>query len=466
MLQLTSLVTTAVLARLLTTADFGIVAITVVVLTMFELITSVGLAGTIIRREPLTEEVKSTFFWASLILGLAVAAFVVAFAVPAASLAGEPAAAPLVALAAVTIPLNLTGRIPAALLSRAFRFKALATIEIGGSLVQAVVAVSLAFMGLGAASVVIGQICRSTIMLSSWFLTSRFMPRFTFNRHVLGEELSFNFGLLGADLVSYANKNADYWFVGNTLGAGPLGLYYVAYVIPNLLRRRITLIGHEVMYPVVSRIQVDLPRIESAFLRVARMVTYLVVPAMLGLAVVADLAVVVGFGPAWEGAIGPLRFIAVAAAVTSMTVMANPVFAALGQPRILILNGLIALMVLGAGLALSLTMGTITAVAAAVLAAAVADGIAILIRMRSLVGLQIGRYLVSVLPFVSSAVVMAALVVGLRISVLGHLHPIGEAITSVLVGVAAYLLIGEVFMSSSFREQRRVVRSLVVPSST
>lgn len=462
-LQVASLLTTAILTRILTNEEYGLVAVAVIVVTMFDLITRVGFGASIIRKEPLTVRFSSTFFWTSLTLGAVAGGLAFIAAGPAASLAGSPEASALVALAAVTLPLNLASRVPSALLTRKFRFRALAVIDVVSALAHGVVAVSLAVAGVGAMAVVIGQVVRSAVTLVGSTVVSGFRPRLTFDIGDVREEISFNANWLTADLVSYANKNADYWFVGNRLGAGQLGIYYVAYVIPTLLRRRITSIGHDVLYPVVSRMRDDTRRVVSAYLRVARLVAFLVVPAMLGLAVVADLAITIGFGPDWQEATAPLRLIALAAAVTSVVVVANPIFPALGRPGMLVRIGLVALVALGLGLAVSTAMGTLTAVAVAVLVAVVFEGVVTQMNLKSLIGLGHRRTLKAIAPFVTSAIVMAGAVWGVRLMWLGSMGRPLQAIVLVVVGGGVYMTVGLLAFRSDFVEQISAARHLAVP---
>lgn len=464
-LQVTSVLTTAVLARLLSSSEFGLVAITVVVLLMFDLITRVGLGASIIRRDPLTREFASTFFWASVALGVAAGGLAALISAPAATLAGSVEAAPLVALAAVTLPLNLATRVPSAMLAREFRFRTSAAIEVVGSVIHGVVAISLAFAGLGALAVVIGQIARSTAMLVGSMAKSGFRPEFLFKRHHIVEELSFSLSWLTGDLIGYSNKNADYWFVGNRLGTSALGVYYVAYVIPNLLRRRINAIGHNVIYPIVSRISDDMARIAAAYLEIVRLVSFLVVPAMLGVAVLADLVVAIGFGPEWADAVAPLRVIAVAAAITSIVVVGVPIFPALGRPQILILTGLVGLVTLVVGLAFFFDDGTLVTVALAVLVAAIVEGSIVIWKLRSVVGVQVRAFFAAVAPFVISAILMAGSIVILRSSVFDSLGHVTEGILCVVTGAILYMAIGGVVFRGAFREQLGLVKTLVLPRS-
>lgn len=462
-MQMASILTTAILARILSNEDFGLVAISVVVVAMFDLITSVGIGASVVRIERLSDGSISTLFWASVVIGLSAGGLAAAGSGPAAALAGNPAAAPLVAVAALVLPANLAAKVPTGLLTRSFRFRTLAIIAISGSVLHGVVATALALQGLGAWAVVIGQVLRSVFVLASAWIVSGFRPHYLFDWDVVKSERSYSGGLFAGALVSYANKNADYWFVGNQLGTGPLGIYYVAYVVPTLLRRRVTSIGHDVIFPVVSRMQDDPARVVSAYLRVVRLISFIVLPAMTGLVIVADLAVLVGFGADWLDAVTPLRLIAASAAVTSMTVMANPIFPALGKPGILVTTGLVALLVLGVGLAFSVSVGTLGAVAVAVLAASVVESAVIQIRLRRLIGVSHRDFIDSVTPFVASSLIMAAGVVGVRATPADDLSPFLTAPLLLISGVAVYLLVGGLLFQKAFRDQLESLKALVLP---
>src|SRR5690606_2565346 len=87
-LQLGTLVTTGILTRILGSDEFGLVAISVTVLTMFDLLTRVGFGASVIRRIELDQVSASTLFWAAVALGTLAGALAAAVAEPMATLAG------------------------------------------------------------------------------------------------------------------------------------------------------------------------------------------------------------------------------------------------------------------------------------------------------------------------------------------------------------------------------------------
>ena len=69
--------------------------------------------------------------------------------------------------------------------------------------------------------------------------------------------MSFAGSWSGIQAAVYVSKNADYWVVSRLLGGEALGLYYIAYVIPNLARQRLHWVAQAVFYPVFSRLAED-----------------------------------------------------------------------------------------------------------------------------------------------------------------------------------------------------------------
>jgi PST family polysaccharide transporter len=209
--------------------------------------------------------------------------------------------------------------------------------------------------------------------------------------------------------------------------------------------------------------QEDRQRVVSAYLRVTRLVTFLAVPAMVGLAVLADLAIRIGFGPDWSAAVDPLRVVSIAAAVTSMAVVAAPIFGAMGRPGVLVLTSLVTLVALCAGLLLTLPDPTLTFVAMAVLCASVIELVTVLGRLRSFIGLRVGEFIRSTAPFIVVALLMAGLVILLRQLVLDQLPIIATALLGVVAGASVYLGVGLLAFRTAFRQQLTAVRDIAVP---
>src|SRR5688572_16246315 len=144
-----SLGVTAVLTRLLTPADFGIVAMVVTISGFFNIMAEAGVSTAVVQKRDLDERALSSLFWMG--LGVAsLASVVLAASSPLVALVfAEPKLTPVVALLSLGFVFLALGRIPNGLLERGFRFRELALIELTSAITSGVVGVVLALAGAG-----------------------------------------------------------------------------------------------------------------------------------------------------------------------------------------------------------------------------------------------------------------------------------------------------------------------------
>jgi O-antigen/teichoic acid export membrane protein len=331
--QLGSIVATVVLARLLSPRDFGLLAAANIVITLLVVFTQFGLGPSVVRRRSATPREVSTLFWAAVFLGLATGAIAALGSRAFAAAVGEPDAAPYLAVLGVPFLLRMTYGVPRGLLQRRLRFGALYATEVAAALVYTVAQIALAWLDAGAWAVVIAQILSGVIALILFITFSGFRPQLHFDKRVLREEASFSLGLLSTSALIWLSKNVDYWYVSRTEGAAALGLYFVAFVLPNILRQRLTWATTDVLFPVFRRVVDDRRRLLAAFEQAQRLHLYAGLPVMVGITVLATPIVRLFFGTRWLEAATPMRLLALAAAVDLTTVAPWLVLMATGNTK-------------------------------------------------------------------------------------------------------------------------------------
>lgn len=88
---LLQMASTMVLARLLTPADFGLIAMVTAIIGIADLLRDFGMTGAIIQAQDLSERVWRSVLWLSVAVGFTLSAIVAACAPLIAHLYGEPA---------------------------------------------------------------------------------------------------------------------------------------------------------------------------------------------------------------------------------------------------------------------------------------------------------------------------------------------------------------------------------------
>ena len=187
------------------------------------------------------------------------------------------------------------------LIQKEFHFKLLTKIEMLVSFTDAAVAIILAFLGFGVFSLIWGKLASASLRVLLLFCWSQrhWRPRWHFKRHDLKGFVSFGLYQMGEKTVNYINSNLDYLLIGYLLGAKSLGYYTLAY---NLIIKPTIMINPivtKVAFPVFSKLQNDINKLKRGYLKVLQLLSFVNFPLMVGLAVVAPVAVPIVFGKQW-----------------------------------------------------------------------------------------------------------------------------------------------------------------------
>lgn len=441
--QVLSLVTTAILARLLVPDDYGIVATVHIIVALFRLLTEMGFGAAIVSRKTAAEPVLSTTFWASIGVGATGTAVALIVVEPITRAFGTPDAAPYLALASTTLLLGLTGSVPRSLLRRDLRFGVISGISIASSLSHAVLAVGLAAVAdIGAWALIVGNVAATGVQTFLAFVASRWHPRLTFSWPVLMKDMRFNAGYLASGGLTYFSKNGDYWGLGRWGDSALLGVYYIAYTLPNLVRKRLTNVVQSVLFPVFSRVE-DRERLRSGYLSGLQFIALLAWPALVGLAVLSSEVIPIVFGSQWTAAITPMTILAIAAALSSLRPLGVTVLLAERRPGLNAVVTLAQLIVLGIGLALASQAGTLAAVSFAVLASSLVSAAFNQVVVLRILSCAVRRLLRTLAPPIVSVALMAVAVMATKQFVMEvEWSLLGRTALLVITGVVTYLIVG------------------------
>ena len=166
------LVVLAIMARLLTPEDYGLLGM-VFVMTMFlQIFADMGLPLATVQKADLTQQQISTMFWINLSLGILLGIATAAAAPLIVFFYHKPALTSITLLCAINFPLVALGAQHGALLQRRMAFGRLAVSEIAGLIVGGITGITMALRGYGVIALVGQQLAGSgTVVLCNWLLT-------------------------------------------------------------------------------------------------------------------------------------------------------------------------------------------------------------------------------------------------------------------------------------------------------
>jgi len=322
----------AVLARLLTPADFGVVALAYVALGLAQALADGGLGGAVIRLAVLTDRHVRSAFTGSVIGGLAMAAVVSAAAPFIAAALNDAIVIPVLRLLSVGIALRGTAVVADGLLRRNLDFRRAFLIDTAGyALGFGGVAVAMALRGYGLWSLVFGSLVQTLTTSIAQLAAVRHSVRPLLARRELGDLLGFGVPAAASGCVSYLALNGDYFVVGRLMGAVNLGLYGRAYGLMNLPQTYAAAVMSSVLFPAIAKVQAEPARVRAGFLTATRLTAMIAAPAMATMAIVAPHLVRFLYGPQWSGAVLPLQILSVAGYFRALYHLGGVVAKALGR---------------------------------------------------------------------------------------------------------------------------------------
>ncbi|MEP7087145.1 MAG: lipopolysaccharide biosynthesis protein [Gemmatimonadota bacterium] len=303
----------AALGRLLTPAEFGVVAAAGVAVWLSLIFSSLGVGPALIQRSSVDAEHVEAAAAASALFGIATSLIVVALAPAVESLLRVAGLAPILRGLAVVFPLAGLASVAECMLQRELRFGELARAELTSYAIgYGLVGVGLGFAGAGAWALVGAEIAKTAVKTVILLRAVPEARRLRIHLGPLKDLLHFGSGYTVSALSSYAAAQGDNVVVARFLGAAALGIYGRAYELMLVPAQAIGTLLEKVLFPALSRVQEDPARLRLAYRRAMALVALLVMPMSAASIILAPELVNALLGPGWTGAVAPFQVLALA----------------------------------------------------------------------------------------------------------------------------------------------------------
>jgi lipopolysaccharide exporter len=314
----------AILARLLTPADFGLVALVVAIMAFLQIFSDTGISNAIIHYQDITREQLSSLYWLNVCVSVALALMLAASTFWVVAWYEQPKLQYLLVLAAITLVVGALGQQIRVLAQKNLRFADLAKVELLAALVGFVVAVALAWVGAGVYALIGGSLVTAVVgCLLVWVrLAEGWRPQARLYPPEIRQFLKFGAYMVCNNLVNTFNSQIDILLGGRLLGAESLGLYSVPKDMNLRVAAVINPIVTQVGLPVMAKAQDDSAVLKRIYLQTLRMTASVNFPIYVLMAVFAPEIVSLLLGEQWQSAVPLMRVFAMWALLRSTT---NPV---------------------------------------------------------------------------------------------------------------------------------------------
>jgi O-antigen/teichoic acid export membrane protein len=331
----------AILARLLTPSDFGLIAMVAVFSNFVAIFSDFGLTSAIVQKKEISDEALSSTFWINIGLGALLTLALAASAPLIAAFYSQPRLTALVVFISTTFFISSFGNVQGGLLMKRMNFKALAIIGICAIGISGPIAIFLAFSGYGIWSLAWYTVLSTFITVVLTWIYARWVPHFLLGlRHMKGL-LRFGANLTGFSFVNYFESNVDNLLIGRFLGSAPLGFYNLAYTLLLFPTSNISNVVGRVMFPALSMIQHDKQLVREAYISANRYIAVISFPLMVWVLVTAPQLILVIYGPKWISVVPLIQIFALAAIEQSIGGNVSWIFLSQGRTDVLFKVGIV-----------------------------------------------------------------------------------------------------------------------------
>lgn len=448
-----------VLARILGPKAYGLIGMVSVFTGFAVLFGGLGLGAAIVQRKELEARHLNAAFWANVVAGSAMALLMVALAPVVARFYQEPRLTWLTAVIALRFVFDALNVVQLALLTRQMRFRALAVVQIGSSVVAGLLGLGLALSGSGVWSLVVQTLSGAFVQLLVAWKLADWRPCWAFDFQACRELFGFSASVLAFDVVNYWARRLDQLLIGRFLGASALGIYSRAYSLMLLPLDQVSRVVGRVMFPAMSAIQEDKPRVKRAYLKAISLIAFVTFPMMVGLFAVADPFVLALLGPKWASAIPILKLFCWVGLIQSVCSTVGWIYTSQGRTRLYFGMGVIGTVVCAVAFLVGIRWGMMGVAWSYTLANAILLFPFFIVPGR-LIGLSLFEAMNWLAPIFACSLTMGAVVWSTGLWLPSELGDWLCLAIQVPLGIGVYLAMVAGFRLDTWLEVRRVILEL------
>ncbi|MGE0231395.1 MAG: oligosaccharide flippase family protein [Flavobacteriaceae bacterium] len=435
--QILSFLIFVYLARVLSPAEFGLMALAAALIDLLTVFGRFGQVEALMQRGEVGEAPCSTSFWLIVAIGALLLLGVLALARPFADIFGEPEVATLLFILAPVPLLQNLGQVHEAFMRSAFGYRGLAARNAGATLISGAASVAVAAGGYGIYALVaqklIFAIAYSALVWASW----RWRPSIAFDMAEARRLLKVGFDIVLANLLNMLNPRIVDLMVGWFLGVVTLGYLRIAWRIFDLAHQLVIQPVSAVSMTSLTRPGSGRPMLAPRLTRYLGTLALVAIPAIAGMGLLADDVIRLAAGAQWGPSAPMLALLAIAGAALPVNFLFPPAMVAADRTDLIGKLALLQLVVTVVSMAISVRFGIHVVLMVHVARVYLFAAINILV-LRSALGLGVPTVLGCLAPPVLSSVAMVAAVRLLEHDALRAVHPLVDIAAVCVLGAGVY----------------------------
>ena len=325
------LISTLVLARVLTPADFGLVAMATAVVALLELMGAFGFDSALIQRQNTDRRHYDTAWTFNVMFGVSIAIMLVLMAAPAAGFYREPRLTLMLPALAVGALIGGFENVGTVAFRKDLNFSMEFKFLLAKRLAAFTVTVSLALTYRSFWALIAGTVVGKLIAVFISYRLHPYRPRLTLAARA--DLLHFSKWIFISNLIQFLHSRSTDFILGRTVGSHGLGIYNIAAEIAVMPSTELIAPLNRAVFPAYARLAVVPDKLQERFLEVFGIISLLAFPVAVGLFCLSGLIVNILLGQQWLEAVPIMQIIGLAGLIGALQSNMYLVILAMGQPK-------------------------------------------------------------------------------------------------------------------------------------
>lgn len=321
-----------VLTRMLSTDDFGLLAMIAIFTSMAYNLSNCGLSDGLIHKLKPTAVDYSTVFVFNSLLGLVLGGTAIAFARHIADFFGHEELVWVMRIYGVCFFFQTMGFVQETRLKKMLEMKKLCLARVGATATALALGITLAAFGCGYWALVSTQIILSFFTFVFIVGVARWFPRVAFSVKSFREFFGYGVHLMLTYVINNVAQNVNTFVLGRCYSSAQTGLYYEGAKLANV-PFSITESSINAPFFVVASNESDTARQRASILNMMATIVALNGAIALALALVAREAIVFLYGSKWAGAAPVMTVLALYGCVMCVKYFYQTIFKVYGRTR-------------------------------------------------------------------------------------------------------------------------------------
>lgn len=301
-----------ILARLLDPSVFGVIGLLTIFIALSNSIIDSGFGNALIQKRNRNQVDYSTVFYFNIVVSVIIYLVMYISAPFISNFYSTPILKDVTRVISIRFILSALMLVQVTKLTVELNFKLLTKIRLISALVAGIGSIFMAYNGLGVWALVFQMICSSGLEMVMIWIFSKWMPSCVFSIESFKGLFRFGSKLLITGLYGPLFDNLNTLIIGKIYNPTSLGFYTRANQIVEFPSSNITAVINRVSFPILSSIQNDDERLNTAYRKLIRHTYFIVFPLMFGLLATSDSLIDVIFTSKWAGCVPFIKVLSVA----------------------------------------------------------------------------------------------------------------------------------------------------------